>query len=98
MSLTEQWFPRVALAEGLTLVLLMLVAVPLKRLAGFPEMVSLVGPIHGVCFLLYVAAALNAATRGVFQMRLLPVALVAAIVPTGTWLFWRFALTRASVA
>jgi integral membrane protein len=34
-------------AEGATLLLLLLVAVPLKRLAGWPEAVSLMGPLHG---------------------------------------------------
>ena len=43
--------------EGATLIALVLVAVPLKRLAGMPEAVSLVGPIHGAAFLAYVAMA-----------------------------------------
>ena len=39
--------------EGGTLLLLLLVAVPLKRLAGIPEVVSWVGPVHGGAFLVY---------------------------------------------
>jgi integral membrane protein len=44
-----------SLGEGATLLLLVLIAVPLKRLAGMPEAVSVMGPIHGAAFLLYLA-------------------------------------------
>ncbi|MEY4733742.1 MAG: hypothetical protein RLZZ464_1808, partial [Pseudomonadota bacterium] len=40
-------------AEGATLLLLMLVAVPLKRLADWPLGVSVMGPIHGAAFVVY---------------------------------------------
>lgn len=40
--------------EGATLLLLLGVAVPLKHLAGYPGLVRVAGPIHGVAFLLYV--------------------------------------------
>lgn len=39
--------------EGLTLLLLVAIAVPLKYLAGHPEFVKILGPIHGVAFILY---------------------------------------------
>jgi integral membrane protein len=47
-----------SLAEGITLLLLLLVAVPLKWLAGFPLAVAIVGPLHGVSFLIYGAMVL----------------------------------------
>lgn len=40
-----------ALVEGASLVALVGVAVPLKYLAGLPEAVRLVGPVHGALFL-----------------------------------------------
>jgi uncharacterized protein DUF3817 len=43
----------VSLLEGSTLVALLLVAVPLKHIAGYPAATSIVGPIHGMAFLLY---------------------------------------------
>lgn len=42
-----------ALLEGLTLLLLILVAVPLKYAAQWPLGVRIVGPIHGLAFLVY---------------------------------------------
>ncbi len=48
-----------SLGEGVTLLLLMLIAVPLKRLVGMPEAVSVMGPIHGAAFLLYLAVVFH---------------------------------------
>ncbi|WP_208023470.1 DUF3817 domain-containing protein [Duganella alba] len=42
-----------SLLEGTTLLLLLGVAVPLKHLAGQAGMVAVMGPLHGVAFLLY---------------------------------------------
>lgn len=39
------------LVEGSSLIALVLIAVPLKRLADLPIAVSIVGPIHGALFL-----------------------------------------------
>jgi integral membrane protein len=42
-----------SLAEGATLLLLLLVAVPLKRMADLPLAVSIMGPLHGFAFVSY---------------------------------------------
>ena len=42
-----------ALLEGLTLLVLILVAVPLKYVAHWPLGVRIIGPIHGLAFLVY---------------------------------------------
>ena len=47
-------FRVVALVEGVTTLLLFLVAMPLKYLAGQPWLVPPVGWIHGVAFIAYV--------------------------------------------
>lgn len=39
--------------EGVSLLLLVGIAVPLKYAADFPRLVSILGPIHGVAFILY---------------------------------------------
>ncbi len=49
-----------SLAEGATLLVLLLVAVPLKRLADVPMAVSLMGPIHGLAFLIYSVMVMQA--------------------------------------
>jgi integral membrane protein len=42
-----------SLAEGATLLLLLLVAVPLKRMADLPLAASIMGPLHGLAFVIY---------------------------------------------
>ena len=44
----------VSLLEGTTLLLLLCVAVPLKHLAGLPVATAIMGPIHGIAFILYI--------------------------------------------
>lgn len=49
-----RWMRCTSLLEGLTLVLLVFVAVPLKHLAGYNLATATMGPIHGMAFLLYI--------------------------------------------
>jgi integral membrane protein len=52
-----------AYVVGTGLVILVLVAVPLKYFAGSPTLVEIVGPLHGFLYLAYVLAALDLAVR-----------------------------------
>ncbi len=72
-------------AEGATLLLLMLVAVPLKRLAGMPEAVSVMGPIHGAAFVAYVLMVLFYAWKGHLRANAVPLLTIAAFVPFGAF-------------
>lgn len=70
--------------EGTTLVLL-LVAVPLKYLADEPGVVSVLGPVHGIAFVLYVMAVLdNFAGGGWHKGEMARVGFVA-LLPFGTF-------------
>lgn len=78
-------FRRVALVEGVTTLVLFLVAMPAKYLAGQPWLVPPVGWIHGIAFIAYVLLMVPA-LRG---RRVGPVGwartLAAAFVPFGTF-------------
>ncbi|GGJ78735.1 DUF3817 domain-containing protein [Pseudomonas matsuisoli] len=50
--------------EGLTLLTLLFIAVPLKHLSGHAEVVSAVGPVHGLAFLFYLSQLFLAGSRG----------------------------------
>ena len=54
MPTTIKWLDRVALLDGVALLLLFFVAVPLKYLADTPQLVKILGPTHGCLFLLLV--------------------------------------------
>lgn len=62
-----RWMWRAALLEGGTLILLVCVAVPLKHIAGYPVATSIMGPIHGIAFLLYIWLLSRSSTEGGWQ-------------------------------
>lgn len=81
-------------AEGTSLVLLVCVAVPLKRLWGIPDLVSIVGPIHGVTFVSYLTLAINAVSGGGWRTVDIARTVGVAIIPFGTFVNDRFLARR----
>ncbi len=79
-----KWFRRIALAEGWSVILLFLVAMPVKHLLDEPSMVRVVGSIHGVLFLLFMGALLAAHRRGAWGLRRTLMWCVLSVVPGGT--------------
>lgn len=51
------WFRRIAIAEGISFLILLGIAMPLKYFAGMPMAVKLVGYVHGFLFIGFVALA-----------------------------------------
>lgn len=74
-----------ALVEGATLGLLVGVAVPLKHLAGYPAMVSILGPVHGMVFLFYLWMVVNTVSGEDWSRGEIARVLVAALVPGGAF-------------
>jgi integral membrane protein len=58
-----------ALLEGISLATLLFVAVPLKHLAGLPGAVTVLGPLHGLLFLAYSWALVEATSAGALRPR-----------------------------
>ena len=52
-----------AYVVGVGLLILVLVAMPLKYLADSPTLVAIVGPLHGFLYMVYLVAAVNLAFR-----------------------------------
>ncbi len=73
--------------EGASFLLLLGVAMPLKYLAGQPEMVRVVGSAHGLLFVLFVAAVAEVSVRMRWPLRRIAAALVASMVPFGPFVF-----------
>ena len=74
-----------ALLEGSTLLVLVGIAVPLKYLAAYPLAVSVIGPIHGMAFLLYLWLLSAVASGDAWQARDIGIALLAALIPFGAF-------------
>lgn len=71
--------------EGCSTILLMGVAVPLKYLGGNESMVKLLGPIHGMLFLLYVGMLFLGVAK-TWSKEAFVIGFIAAIIPGGP--FW----------
>jgi integral membrane protein len=89
----------VSLLEGATLVLLLGVAVPLKHLAGLPVATSIMGPIHGIAFVLYVWMLVQTLSLGGWTRAEAARMVLAAFIPFGAFVNERaLARRQASLA
>jgi integral membrane protein len=79
----------VALLEGSSFLALLFIAMPLKYLAGLPLAVRIVGSVHGLLFLMFIAALYRAARRRHWPLGRSLLAFVSSIVPFGTFIFDR---------
>ena len=52
-----------AYTVGVGLIILVLIAMPLKYFADAPTLVAIVGPLHGFLYMVYLVAAVNLAFR-----------------------------------
>ena len=73
------------LLEGLSLLLLIGVAVPLKHLYGDPSLVRAIGPLHGLLFLLYLLNTLRVGVEQRWRSQTTWKVLLASVVPFGTF-------------
>jgi integral membrane protein len=74
----------VAAIEGLSYVLLLFVAMPLKYAWAMPQPVRVLGMLHGVLFIAYLAAVVRAARARKWDGLSIAHALAASVVPFGT--------------
>jgi integral membrane protein len=86
ISLAESRLRLLGLAEGLSFLVLMFIAMPLKYLFHQPSAVRVVGSIHGGLFVLYVLAALLVALAQRWRLRRILLALVVSVLPFGPFL------------
>jgi integral membrane protein len=82
-------FRLVAFLEGLSFVVLLFVAMPLKYWADLPIAVRIVGMAHGLLFLAFVASLFDVALKRSWSPARWGLAFVSALVPFGTFLFDR---------
>ena len=73
--------------EGMSFLLLLGVAMPLKYMMGIHEAVKFVGSAHGVLFLAYLVVLLTTANRVKFPLWGMPAGVIAAILPFGPFVF-----------
>lgn len=69
--------------EGVSFLVLLGIAMPLKYLAGWPDAVRVVGMAHGFLFLLYLVAAMQVATDRDWPWRRTALVFLASVLPAG---------------
>lgn len=75
----------VSLIEGTTLVLLVCIGAPLKHLAGWPTVSSILGPVHGLVFLAYLWTVVETVSGGGWSGREIARLVAVAFVPFGSF-------------
>lgn len=78
-----RWFQRVAIWEGVSYLVLLLIAMPLKYLAGYEMAVKVVGWAHGGLFMAYVAILALCWIKLGWNLRFVLVAGIASLLPAG---------------
>ncbi|MQA88004.1 MAG: DUF3817 domain-containing protein [Streptosporangiales bacterium] len=71
----------IAYVVGVALLVLALVAMPLKYIGGDPFLVSVVGPIHGFLYMIYLVLAYDLARRNGWALGPTLLLLLAGTVP-----------------
>jgi len=92
MKKTFSWFRKVAFAEGVSFVILLFVAMPLKYLAGIPIAVTITGGLHGILFVTFAVLAREVKSEYKKDFRWLVKAGLASLLPFGTFVMdkeWR---------
>jgi integral membrane protein len=84
-----QSFRIIALLEGVSYVLLLGVAMPLKYWADMPLAVRVVGSLHGALFVAYAVAAALLFFRGQWTFARASAAMGVSLLPFATFLFDR---------
>jgi integral membrane protein len=82
---TLKRFRMVGFIEGISYLVLLLIAMPLKYIYGMPEAVRLVGITHGALFTGYLILLAMAAKKYNWNIRFAIILFVASLIPFGTF-------------
>jgi integral membrane protein len=78
-------FRIIAFLEGISYLILLFIAMPLKYFAGMPMMVKQVGMAHGVLFIAYIVAVIHVMIDKKWSIWKGVIAMGASLVPFGTF-------------
>lgn len=82
-------FRIVGYLEGLSLLILLFIAMPLKYKMGMPQAVKVVGWVHGLLFMGYIGLLAGMRAEHGWSMKKTMWGFVAAVLPFGTFVFDR---------
>ena len=82
-------FRMIGIAEGISFLVLLLIAMPLKYFFNFPEAVKVMGWIHGALFVTFIYFAFEAMGSLKKSFLWFIKVFIAAFIPLGTFIFDR---------
>ena len=80
-------FLKVGIVEGISFLLLLFVAMPLKYFFEYPLLVKYVGWAHGILFILYIIFLILAADEQNWKFKKIGLGFIASLVPFGPFMF-----------
>lgn len=80
-------FKWIGIAEAISFILLLGIAMPLKYMAGMPKAVSVTGMAHGLLFIAYLYVAYACYQEFGWSFKKLAAAFIAAFLPFGPFVF-----------
>lgn len=85
MTLNHQvkTFKWISILEGLSFLLLLFIAMPLKYIWGAPEMVQVVGMFHGILFVIYIMGAFYLQKPLNWNYKTLAIVCLGSVLPFG---------------
>ena len=82
-------FRKVAIWEGISFILLVFVAMPIKYGLGMPQFVRVIGMAHGILFIAYVILLIQVAMEYDWSGKKSALGFIASLLPFGTFIFDR---------
>lgn len=87
MNKKLSWLRRAGIAEGISFLVLLCIAMPVKYFLKQPMAVTVVGWIHGVLFMAFLFLAWEVKTDRNKSIKWFGAAFLASILPAGTFFF-----------
>lgn len=76
-------FRIITLLEGFSLLILLFLAMPLKYIWNLPQMVQVVGMVHGILFLLFIVMAMMVFSELKWSLKTFGIVMLASVIPFG---------------
>jgi integral membrane protein len=87
MNKQLSWLRKTGIAEGISFLVLLLIAMPLKYYFDQPMAVKFVGWFHGLLFIIFIVMAWKFKTEHNKNIKWFAIAFIAALLPGGTFFF-----------
>jgi integral membrane protein len=87
MSKKLLWLRKAGIAEGISFLVLLTIAMPLKYFFHLPMAVKIFGWMHGILFVSFLFLAWEVKTDRKKSLKWFATAFLASIIPTGTFFF-----------